>query len=266
MNPKFEIVTSMNQAYYEKIGKEMLVSYIEKWPTNVHVRVYHEDKIQEILSDRLHYHNLFDCEPELKAFVERHKDRPDQQNVLELHLGAIRFSYKTFSILNAGLNTQAQYLIWLDADTFTYNRITEEWLDTLVDESKYLTYLGRENNYSECGFVIYNTYHPGHLAFQAAWRHLYTSDEVFQLEQWHDSYVWDQVRLTYEKNDIIENINLSPWGKNYDHVFINSELGKYMDHMKGPRKNEGKSRQSDLLSMESKGSSYDNYWEIPSRY
>lgn len=266
MNTKFEVITSMNQSYYEKIGIEMLVSFIEKWPTDIKLRIYHEDDLEKVFSKRFEYYNLFEVEPDLKAFVERHKDRPDQQNQLELHYGAVRFSYKTFSILHACQHSPAQYVIWLDADTKTYTYMDPEFLDSLVSPDKYLTYLGRENNYSECGFVIYNRAHPGHNAFQTAWRHLYESDEVFKLDQWHDSYVFDQVRKTYEKNNIIENINLSPWGKDYDHVFINSKLGEYMDHMKGPRKEEGKSRESDLFSKEPKSNSYNNYWDIPTRY
>jgi len=81
------------------------------------------------------------------------------------------------------------------------------------------------------------------------WRHLYESDELFKLEQWHDSFVFDKIRKVYEKTNLIENINLSPWGKDYDHVFINSILGDYMDHLKGPRKNYGKSYSSDLFNV-----------------
>ena len=36
--------------------------------------------------------------------------------------------------------------------------------------------------------------------------------------------------------------------------------------MKGPRKEEGKSRESDLFSKEPKSDSYNNYWDIPTRY
>ena len=52
----------------------------------------------------------------------------------------------------------------------------------------------------------------------------------------------------FERDLKIENTNLTPWGKNYDHVFINSILGEYMDHMKGDRKNIGKSKKSDLFN------------------
>jgi hypothetical protein len=79
------------------------------------------------------------------------------------------------------------------------------------------------------------------------WKLLYTQDRVFSLAQWHDSYVFDCIRKHYEDVNHIANINLSPWGKDYDHVFINSVLGEYIDHMKGDRKDEGRSKTSDLF-------------------
>ena len=258
---KFEAVTSMNESYFQNIGFKMLDSYLINWPDTVKLNLYHEDNYSYITNKKVELKNLYECEPTCKEFVERHQGRPDQQNKLELHKGAVRFSYKTFSIINAATTSTADYLIWIDADTFTHSQITEEFLDELVDPDKYLTYLGRENNYSECGFVIYNLNHPVNQVFMSAWRHLYEQDEVFKLDQWHDSYVFDQIRLTYEQEGIIENINLSPWGKDYDHVFINSILGDYMDHMKGPRKDEGKSRESDLFTKRKS-----DYWYPQSRF
>lgn len=255
MGKDFECVTSMSRSYYESTGHNMLLSFIENWPSSINLRIYHEDNLDENIqnlpieySDRYQLVDLRENEPNLIKFVNRHKNRADQQNPLELHLGAVRFSYKTFSIFNAAEHSDADYLIWIDADTFTHSKVTHSFLRTLTDPLKYLTYLGRDNNYSECGFVIYNLKHPAHSAFFDTWRHLYESDELFKLHQWHDSFVFDRIRDVFEKDNKVENINLSQWGKDYDHVFINSILGEYMDHMKGPRKNHGKSPRSDLFT------------------
>jgi len=243
---RFEVVTSMNQSYYDNIGHKMLLSYIHSWPEDVKLRIYTEDNL--VIPNSLHYkkYDLVHLEPELIKFVNRNKDRKDQQNPKELHLGAVRFSYKTFSIINACTTSLADYVIWLDADTFTHTPPTHEFLESLVKPEAYLTYLGRENNYSECGFVIYNVNHECNSSFMESWKKLYTTDNVFRLPQWHDSYVFDSLRKSFEDFHEIANFNLSPWGKDYDHVFINSVLGEYMDHMKGDRKYEGKSKKSDL--------------------
>ena len=57
---------------------------------------------------------------------------------------------------------------------------------------------------------------------------------------------WETCAAKKQRGTI--NKNLTPSGKDYDHVFINSELGKYIDRMKGPRKNEGKSRSTDIYT------------------
>jgi len=253
--PTFEVVTSMSQTYYDRIGHKMLSSFVEKWPNEIKLKIYTEDKLLIPENSQYEIYNILELEPELESFIERHKDRPDQQNPKELHLGAIRFSYKTFSIINACTNSSADYVIWLDADTFTHTDIPIEFLESLTRPNQYLSYLGRENNYSECGFVIYNQKHGFNTYFMSRWRNLYTSDSVFKLPQWHDSYVFDVLRKHYETEGVISNINMTPWGKDYDHVFINSDLGKYMDHMKGNRKYEGKSNKSDLLNNRN-----EEYW------
>ena len=242
----YEVVTSMSESYYDKIGSVMLESFLDRWPEDIKLRIYTEDDLCLQASPRYKVYDLYESERAAQEFVARNKNRPDQQNPKELHMGAVRFSYKTFSIINACMSTNADYMIWLDADTFTHTDITHEFLDSLVDDSKYLTYLGRDNNYSECGFVIYNINHRVNQNFMVSWKKLYTSDTVFELDQWHDSFVFDTLRKSFEQFQGIQNNNLSPWGKNYDHVFINSVLGEYMDHMKGNRKDFGKSRRDDI--------------------
>lgn len=246
--PTFEVVTSMSRPYYDKIGKVMLDSYVNMWPEDVKLRIYTEDGLVLPHHPKYTVYDLYRHEPALEEFVDRNKDRPDQQNPKELHLGAVRFSYKTFSIINACTNANTDYIIWLDADTFTHTKITQEFLESLTKPNTYASYLGRENNYSECGFVVYNIKHGFNTFFMNKWKELYITDSVFNLPQWHDSYVFDVLRKHFEKEGMMTNNNLTPWGKDYDHVFINSVLGEYMDHMKGDRKDTGKSKKSDLFN------------------
>lgn len=242
----------MNRQYYERNGKTMLDSFKENWECPI--RVYSEEKIDFEDSINVKQYDLFELEPECKAFIERHKDRGDQQNPLELHRGAVRFAYKTFSVFNAVTNAPGDYVVWIDADTYTHTPFNNDIIRSLIEPDCLASYLGRENNYSECGFVIYNTQHPRFYDFISSWKMLYLDDSLFNLEQWHDSFVFDQVRKAYEQQGV-KFKNITPEGKDYDHVFINSILGDYMDHMKGPRKNEGKSRKSDLYTKKSS-----EYW------
>jgi hypothetical protein len=68
---------------------------------------------------------------------------------------------------------------------------------------------------------------------------------IFCLEEWHDSFVFDVVR---NKMPFLETINWSAGLiKGEGHPLINSIWGAYLDHLKGERKVEGKSRNKDLI-------------------
>ena len=84
---------------------------------------------------------------------------------------------------------------------------------------------------------------------------------IFELEEWHDSYVFGHI-LNLMKNidasvhDYSENIyvNTAKTGGG-GHPLINSDLGKWIDHMKGARKDDGHSKRKDLM-----GNRNEAYW------
>jgi hypothetical protein len=133
-----------------------------------------------------------------------------------------------------------------------------------------LTYLGRENpnkndggKYPECGFVGYNLNNPHMQKFAEDWEEIFIEDKVFELLEWHDSYVfWHLSKIYRQKHDIKVN-DIGYWkGVKGHHVFVNSELGLYMDHFKGKRKNIGTSARNDLRgSKSSTDVSHIEYWK-----
>ena len=78
---------------------------------------------------------------------------------------------------------------------------------------------------------------------------MYKNDTMFDYPEWHDSYLFDVQRKIYRdtKGAYFHNLNPDPDLKGLaGHPFINSELGKYMDHMKGERKTFGHSEPRDI--------------------
>jgi hypothetical protein len=145
-------------------------------------------------------------------------------------------------------------VIWLDADTYSFRPMPRNFLESLLPADSMLTYLGRENptkndggKYPECGFVGYNLRHPQIQNFVNDWEKLYTTDGVFKLLEWHDSYVFWHLSKIYRQQHNIKVNDIGYWkGVKGHHVFINSELGLYMDHFKGKRKTIGSSARNDL--------------------
>lgn len=86
------------------------------------------------------------------------------------------------------------------------------------------------------------------------WTDLYVKDTIFKELEWHDSYVFWQCVKRIAPNDGVD-IGKGAGAKGH-HVFINSVLGGYVDHMKGKRKVLGKSSKSDL-----RGERNEAYWQ-----
>lgn len=251
---RLAVVTSFHAAGYRSYGKRFLQSFDKHWPADIPLLVYCENVAPEERSDRIEYRDLLACSQDLVAFKTRHEDFALAHGKLhgggyEYRMDAVRFAHKTFSIFHA-LDTLADYdhLLWLDADTFTFRDIPPSFFAAVLPGKEYITYLGREQAaYSECGFVIYNLRHPQHEAFMGLFRDIYRLDLVFDIREWHDSFIFDFVRKRFERAGLITNLNLSARLPAAQHPFINTILGDYMDHLKGhKRKEAGHSFAKDL--------------------
>jgi hypothetical protein len=73
------------------------------------------------------------------------------------------------------------------------------------------------------------------------------------LSEWHDSFVFDVVRTQVP---LIELDWAQGLIKGEGHPLINSEWGAYLDHLKGKRKNTGRSLAKDLLVQRTEA-----YWQ-----
>jgi hypothetical protein len=77
-------------------------------------------------------------------------------------------------------------------------------------------------------------------------------DGIFTLPEWHDSYVFGTLLnrmkakapqvLDYTEGTILQAAKTGGGG----HPLINTELGCWLDHLKGERKKQGKSKPSDI--------------------
>ncbi len=165
---------------------------------------------------------------------------------------AIRFSFKPFSIHQVlkYLPDNVDTLIWTDADLRCKKEFVPESLSSfLPKQDELMSYLGRKNNYSECGFLGFNLHHEMFNEFIERIINIYKSGEIFSLEEWHDSWIWDYVRKEFEIDQKIKFKNISGKGFEHHHPFINSGLEQYFDHLKGPkRKSNGASFDEDFIS------------------
>ena len=95
-----------------------------------------------------------------------------------------------------------------------------------------INFLGRKKQYSECGILIFNLKHKYCQQYFKEMLRMYTSNDIYKLKEWHDSYVWDHVRIDFEKKYNIKNNSMTGFSHN-NHVLKRIKLYKFIDHLKG---------------------------------
>ena len=273
---KYKVITTFRPSDWDKYAKRMVQSVLDKWP-NVDVTVYYQHPHMPDYNQNVTWFNIDKANEDLHEFREKYKNDPVAIGKLnEIHGGvrrspklateggldakkesylwnAVKFSYKVSCITHAVKTYKDyDYVIWIDDDTYTFRDIPMQFIKSICPNDTLITYLGRENDkgsnkYPECGLVCYNIKHPLVQNFVTDWEKLYTSANIFDLLEWHDSYVfWHMTKEYRQKHNAKVNDIGYQQGVQGHHVFVNSVLGKYIDHMKGTRKIKGSSARNDL--------------------
>ena len=254
---KYTVVTSFSNAGFEKYGRKFIQTFNQYWPQEVELYIYHEGIMDALFLDH-HAYDIFDV-PECSHFSRRyHEDTLANGRVIDkpypwkkkcvddkynFRYDAYKFSKKVFAILDVMNKVKEGKLFWVDADIVTFAPVTISFLDNLLSNDCDTCYLGRSNGgHSECGFVGYNLDNTVTWSFIDYFAWVYSSSEVFKYKEWHDSYIYDKVRE--HMKSILTEYCIPSTGRG--HVFINSILGSVMDHLKGDRKDIGRSGSSEL--------------------
>jgi len=289
---KIKVITSYKPGTWNEYAKRAVDSVLEHWPADTDVAVYHEAQAQDIFDHpRVQWLDAHEVQPALLDFKNKHKDDPIANGEIEeipngvrrpgpmptkgsFQWNAVRFANKVFCVTHAVKSSPGyDYIIWLDADTYSFRPMPKDFLEQLLPGDTMLTYLGRQNpdlkdggKDPECGFVGYNLNHPEIQNYNNEWEKMYVTDDVFKLTLgWTDcSTLWHLSKLYQkEKNVKVNDIGYMKRVKGH-HVFINSELGLYMDHFKGNRKISKKSAKNDFRPQQAeatKNLSELDYWK-----
>jgi hypothetical protein len=245
---KFSVVTTFNKTAYDLYAKKMVSSFDEFWDSNIFLNIYLED-LETPKNDFSKRINFFSFNNEVdgwykfkEQFSFKELNKPDKGPNSFYKYSAIKFAHKVYAIKKQLEKNSSDYLIWLDSDVVTIKNIEINFLNSLINDQNYLSYLGREhiNFHSECGFLIFNTKHNFHNQFWINMSQMYEQGLLFNEKEWHDSYIFDVVRLRMETEGL-KNFNISKIGlkntKDTLNVFDNSILGEFMIHFKGNKKN-----------------------------
>ena len=246
----YSIITTFHPAGMVQYGQTMIDEFDRHWPKSVPLIVYAEACQPRIPSDRVTILDLLEASSDLVRFKSVHANNPVANGLIakdtrvpfadnQFKWDAVRFSHKVFAVIHACANLDTDWVIWLDADTKTFAPVPDDFLADMCDPAAMACYLGRREKYhSECGWVAYNRRHCDLKSFMDRWRDLYATGDLFNLREYHDSFVFDVLRRDFEATRGTRFSNISPElpGKGPGHPFIASRLGQYMDHMKGAKR------------------------------
>jgi hypothetical protein len=265
------VVTTFHKEGLDLYGQRFLDSFSQRVDKKIKMLVYAEDcnptnpdPEQIIILDAK------EALPKLNTFKERWKDDPKANGTppddikrsrpRDWHKGfkwdAVRFANKVYAVLDA-CERSKDWCVWMDADMFVHSSWGHKQFAKLLPDNMWLTYVGRGRaaaTWPECGFYGMNLNHPVCHEFLKEFERMYeeADDGIFKLPEWHDSYVFGYILnnmkkdfplvLDYTANTVLQTARTGGGG----HPLINTELGAYIDHLKGARKNLKKSKKSDI--------------------
>jgi len=267
------VVTTFHPEGMKKYGQRFLDSFEKQVDKNIKMIVYAED-CQPTNNDpeQIVIHDAKQTLDKLNNFKTKWGKIPKANGIppddikakrpRDWHKAfkwdAVRFANKVYAVFHAAETCNTDWLVWMDADTFVHNTWTYKQFSRLLPDDKWLTYVGRgkgSQTWPECGFYGMNLKHPMCKQFLAEFERFYedANNGIFELEEWHDSFVFghiinqmlpiDDNVLDYSADMYIKSAKTGGGG----HPLINTELGTWIDHMKGARKDKGKSLDKDII-------------------
>jgi len=229
----FDAVTTYADRHWDEYAKRCVDTFARHWK---------DIPLQAFTDDRLEQSSEW-----LAEFKQRHRHRSTDN----YRFDAVRFAHKVAALELAFRIGTGDALVWIDADCVTHADVDAGWLSGLLGDGDF-GYLKRAGKYPECGFMLFRR-NKATAEMLRRLVYLYRSDDLFQLDEWHDSWAIEQVRIGMGNG--LKCISLSGGFEATGHPFVNGPLGARLDHCKGRRKQQGKSKASDLKTARTEG-----YW------
>ena len=262
MHAKFSVVTTFHAQGYHAYAGRMIDTFLANWPQEIDLYVYDEHGVVTQRHDRLHVIDYAQQVPALTAFKNKWKDdarargliatgpvdRKGKQPGIGFRWDAIRFSHKVYAVCDHARRA-ADIMFWMDADMVCHSPISLDFIAAQIPPEVGLAFLGREKKFTECGLYAVNMRQPSTRSFIDQFQGAYDDGSIFEMSEWNDCWVFDRIRERVQQQDPAwRQLNWSAGLiRGEGHPLINTAWGAYLDHLKGRRKETGRSNTKDLL-------------------
>jgi len=247
MDRVVEIATTYNKGYYDLVGKLMIESFVKWWPKDCKLHVYWQEQEPEIIQDNIMYYELYKVQPQLKEWIDAHQDPvyhgwQKSTNSYTWKNNGVKFSHKVFAQTHRIKNSTADVILYSDADTLYHAPPNLDYLREICPADSLCTFFDRPRFRDETGFYMHNPKHPKAKDWANRMEEIYLKDELWGWpDQQADQYTMARGRdsfMSCKQMDLMQyhrNLGLN----NKDPVPY-SPLKKFMNHLKGQKKLQGK--------------------------
>lgn len=226
---KIEVYTSQSINYFNDIGKYSLASCLKNISNDIDIFITTEDYNNfPKLNKRFSIVDLYGLDNGFAEFENRWKGKTMAK--------VINFAKKGYTVLHACENSTADILIWIDADAYFKQPITEEFILKLLNNNlgAHLGVTHADSEFTvESGFFILNLKHPGLKTFAKHYRDYYDNDRCENMGRFYDSNVHGHVVKDCEKENItFTEMNLRQKGNT---PISGSMVHNHVGHFKGKK-------------------------------
>jgi hypothetical protein len=245
---KIDVMTSFSKEYYDHVGKHSITSWLEYWPRDIQMLAYVENCELEH-NDRIKQIDIATLDEEFYGFMRD----PEVKSRIKT------FAKKGYSWVHAVLTSDADYLIWLDADVMTKQPITREFLEAQCDPDLLSTFMGvwyegkRDENGNDIKFekplfssetcvYFFNLKHPEAKSFARRYKEYYTKKITQNLRRFIDTDVFGACVIEFQDRAKFKDINpdnrKTPLPKTHLHPFLQhlkaglKDMPELQDHLR----------------------------------
>lgn len=223
-------ITSVNQRYYDLIGRDCIESWLRLWPSHMDLTVYVEQfqlpthpRVRQIPFDQLH--------ADYFAFQADPNNNQSEK----------KFAKKAYCFMHAMQTVKQGWILWLDADVVSIDQQPETfWSDLLVRRAgamymgvNYtLDKQGREGSWlvPETGVFAVNVEHPDFGDFHQEYCRRYHERDRTGLRRFYDNDVFG---VALGRMRSVDHADLCHgFAKPYKTPLPHTVLGQYLIHYK----------------------------------
>lgn len=223
-----EVITSFNQHYYDRIGRDCVATYLDMWSTPI--TVYAEDC-------------AVPADPRVRVltFDQLGDDYRCFQEDSQLSRRCRVFAKKAFCVIHAMNHSTADWLVWLDADVISTRRDPAQILSQMFKPNILAVYMGvtyndhvKTDKYGdwlvpETGFFAVNLRHPQLAMFRNEYTRRYLERDFADLRRSYDNDVFGAaIRHTPAQYLDLCAVLAKPYKTPLKHT----ALGAYLHHYK----------------------------------